>query len=896
MRSSLPFHASVPHLNHPRLDSVSLLIFTVLALALPGLRAQTTLSLGDIQTLGVTSDANDSFTFVIWLDIAANTVIRFMDQSFTNQTNGVLGTENDMSLSFSTALSAGTVVRVEDTGLTLVNGGAFAGTKTGSLSGISSSGDQVLIYQGTAMGSGTDFSGRTLLHGFNIADTSWITTGTATSNISYLPTAINGLDRNLDSGNFDNAQYSGTRAGMTTAAYRASIGNIANYTQSDTRFDLTTDAFAIDPSTEIHWDANGTTAGDGGTATWDTTTQSRFKNGAAGTTYLRWVNSSTGNDHTAVFGGTAGTVSVASGGVTASGLTFNTTGYVVQSNTITLSGSTTPIISVGSGLTATINSALAGTSGFTKTGDGILVLGGDQTGLATTGITVSAGTLRAGAADTNFIPSAGTLTIESGATVDLNGWNESIAGLSGAGTVTTGAVTTNVRFEVNSNTSSTFDGFIQNGSGSIYLEKNGTGTLTLTNASNSFNSTLVLGDRSLPTSIVLSAGRLAFTSNGALGAAGGDIYLDGGSFTADALVFDTDGITLDAGRILNVNNLTAIEVGSGRTGTIAGAVWGDDNNGSSIGGNDSIRKSGAGTLALTGTTDQLDEIFVAEGTLRAETGLSTARITMSSGAVLQVGNNSATGDLNGSSATVVNDGTVRFQRSGSLTFDNAISGTGSVDQERGILTLTAANSYTGTTNVNGGTLIVNGDQSTATGAVSVADTTTLGGIGSVGGATTFASGSTLSPGTSAGNISQALDFASLTMAAGSFWLVDLVNAVANDSDLVSVVNSGGLSISGALTINEVSGTFTETTGYRIVSYTGALGGLGRFSNDNGSGLITSGVGNTWSINYNNGGFITLTSLTAVPEPGTLGLLGVALGGFFVRRFRRRSSRDCTPGK
>jgi len=109
-------------------------------------------------------------------------------------------------------------------------------------------------------------------------------------------------------------------------------------------------------------------------------------------------------------------------------------------------------------------------------------------------------------------------------------------------------------------------------------------------------------------------------------------------------------------------------------------------------------------------------------------------------------------------------------------------------------------------------------------------------------------------------------------------------------------NSGGLSISGALTINEVSGTFTETTGYRIASYTGALGGLGRFSNDNGSGLITSGVGNTWSINYNNGGFITLTSLTAVPEPGTLGLLGVALGGFFVRRFRRRSSRDCTPGK
>ncbi len=75
---------------------------------------------------------------------------------------------------------------------------------------------------------------------------------------------------------------------MTAAAYRAALANLANYTQSDTRFDLATGAFTIESSLLLHWDANGTANGDGGTGTWDTTTQSRFKNAASGSTYLRW--------------------------------------------------------------------------------------------------------------------------------------------------------------------------------------------------------------------------------------------------------------------------------------------------------------------------------------------------------------------------------------------------------------------------------------------------------------------------------------------------------------------------------------------------------------------------------------------------------------------------------
>lgn len=355
---------------------------------------QTTLSVGDIQVTGVTSDANDSFSFVLWKPIAFNTVIRFTDNSFSESagTTFLSGTEEDMSITFTSSVAAGSVIRFENN-VGLVLPGGVTATASGSLSGTSSSGDQVFAYQGGAV-SGTSFTGRTLLHGFNIADTNW-TTGTpaVSTNNSFLPTAISGIDANLDSGNFDNADYNGVRTGLTTAAYRAAISNLGNYTQNDTRFDLSTTGFTSSSSASLHWDANGTTANNGGAGTWDTTTQSRFKNGASGTTYLRWVNSSADNDHTAVFGGTAGAVTV-SGGVTASGLKFDTTGYTLTGSTITLSGSAIPMIDTGA-LNATINSELAGTQGFNKIGAGTLTLGSANSYSGDT--TIKAGTLKLGA-------------------------------------------------------------------------------------------------------------------------------------------------------------------------------------------------------------------------------------------------------------------------------------------------------------------------------------------------------------------------------------------------------------------------------------------------------------------------------------------------------------------
>ncbi|MCX6850548.1 MAG: autotransporter-associated beta strand repeat-containing protein [Verrucomicrobia bacterium] len=140
----------------------------------------------------------------------------------------------------------------------------------------------------------------------------------------------------------------------------------------------------------LYWDQDSTALGNvttggglGGTGTWDITSPNWW-NGVA--TDAAWIN---GTD-IAIFTGTAGTVTLG-GPITAGGLTFNSSGYTIAGggNILTLtapSGVTSPLLAVNnSGLgtnRATISASLAGTSGFTKTGNGTLVLGGANTGLS----------------------------------------------------------------------------------------------------------------------------------------------------------------------------------------------------------------------------------------------------------------------------------------------------------------------------------------------------------------------------------------------------------------------------------------------------------------------------------------------------------------------------------
>ena len=110
------------------------------------------------------------------------------------------------------------------------------------------------------------------------------------------------------------------------------------------------------------------------------------------------------------------------------------------------------------------------------------------------GTVINTGILKQGAAGViPSGPSVGDMTVNSGATFDLGGFNAPLNGLWGAGTVTNSATSGNNLLTVgNNNATSTFSGVIQNPSGStISLSKAGSGNLILTGANTFTGATTV---------------------------------------------------------------------------------------------------------------------------------------------------------------------------------------------------------------------------------------------------------------------------------------------------------------------------------------------------------------------------------------------------------------------
>ncbi|MCU0947640.1 MAG: autotransporter-associated beta strand repeat-containing protein [Porphyrobacter sp.] len=104
--------------------------------------------------------------------------------------------------------------------------------------------------------------------------------------------------------------------------------------------------------------------------------------------------------------------------------------------------------------------------------------------------------------------------------------------------------------------------------------------------------------------------------------------------------------------------------------------------------------TGAGSLVKTGV-----------GVLTIQSDNSYSGGTTISAGTLQVGSGGATGTLG--SGNVVNNGVLVINRAGNLTFDGAISGSGTLIKEgAGTLTLTAANPFSGSTGIRAGTIAI----------------------------------------------------------------------------------------------------------------------------------------------------------------------------------------------
>jgi autotransporter-associated beta strand protein len=152
-------------------------------------------------------------------------------------------------------------------------------------------------------------------------------------------------------------------------------------------------------------------AGGGGSGTWDVNTTANWWDGANATA---WYDLGAA-DYSAQFAGTAGTVSLAAN-VNVNRLSFDTTGYAIQGNAINLNGSQ-PLVSVASGVTATVASTITGSNGLNKQGAGTLKLTAANS--YSGGTTVNQGSVLLDGGTSGYARIKDALTVNSGASVNF---------------------------------------------------------------------------------------------------------------------------------------------------------------------------------------------------------------------------------------------------------------------------------------------------------------------------------------------------------------------------------------------------------------------------------------------------------------------------------------------
>lgn len=346
----------------------------------------------------------------------------------------------------------------------------------------------------------------------------------------------------------------------------------------------------------------------------------------------------------------------------------------------------------------TYSGAISGTGGLTKIGSGVFTLNGsNNTYLGTT--TVTAGTLQAGAVNTFSSSSAVSMNNAIGATLALNGFDQTIASLTGGGTlggnVTLGSGTLTTG---GSNASTSYGGAI---SGTGGLTKVGTGVFALSGASlNTYS-----GETNVEAGTLQGGAVNAFSPNS-------DVVMADVSGAILDLNNNSQVIaTLSGGGVLGGN----VTLGSGTltTGDDTSTVYGGAISG--IGGG--LVKQGTGGFTLTGTNNTYSGTTTVNagsfkgGAVNAYSPNSAVVMANVSGAELDLMHHSqviaslAGGGTSGGNVKL-GSGTLTTGNSSNTVYSGAISGTGGITKQgSGVFTLSGTNNtYSGTTTVNAGTL------------------------------------------------------------------------------------------------------------------------------------------------------------------------------------------------
>lgn len=304
--------------------------------------------------------------------------------------------------------------------------------------------------------------------------------------------------------------------------------------------------------------------------------------------------------------------------------------------------------------------------------------------------------------------------------------------------------------------------------------------------------------------------------------------------------------------------------------------------------------SGTGSLTINGSG-----VVIVGGTL---TQGSVGEITLGPGGTLQIGTGTSNGGvLLGGTGSLLNNGTLVFNRRSDFSYSGVISGSGAfVKRGNAWGTLQSANTYTGLTFVEAGVLRLSGSGGIGSGGLSLTgtarfdlanltDTTyTLPATGDLLGTGTLSgSGKTLAvlgnfrPGMTTGTFSLDTGLTlDLSGAMGSTFDITSPAFAAGSYDLVS--GSGNVVLGGPLTLTFSNGPFADGANVlRLFTNTGGLSGS--FSSVSFTGL-EPGQSATFDAST---GFV---SIMMVPEPTTLAAAGTAIVSLTVRGRRRRARR------